>query len=261
MGRISNADKAKIIEYVSQGHNDATIVGLLGWKNKDAVRSVAIQRKKLIKDGKPTPEAQVGLDQMTKENRFKHIQKRFASSPRTKFVIDSFGKEERELFADEYFRVLKSTDSLTEAEEQQLFTAMLEFILSMRSLRMKTYEEKLYSESMRGQIPVTIKDPADPSKTVPNPTFRHQIDPRFESEYNSHLKNYERFMEALKMSRKQRLDRIKQDRKSLVDVAMSLSSKDAQNTAADEIERLAKMQDDELRGMIENGYLIGIFEE
>lgn len=261
MGRVSNDDKLKIVQAVALGHDDTTIAKLLGWKNKGAVRSVGIQRRKLVKDGKPKPEIQVGLDQMTKEDRFVYIQSQFAHSPRTRFVIDTFGKEERELFTDEYFRVLGSTDSINEAEEQQLFTAMLEFTLAMKALRMKIYEEELYSKSMRGQLQSTVEDPNDPTKRVSNPIFRHQVDPRYETEYNSHLKNYEKFMDTLKMSRKQRLDRIKQDRKSLVDVAMHLSSKDAQNTAADEIERLTKMQDKELKEMIANGYLLGVFEE
>lgn len=263
------ADKDRITELAGEGKTDAEIAKALGWTNKTAARSVGNIRRamglkkagiKLIsKVAKPTTDLNISMDQMTKEDRFAYIHEKFARDPRTQFVLGVMGNEEKELFTSEYFSILKSTDSITEAEEQQLFTAMLEYVLAMRAYRMKTDEEKLYNESKRGQIPQFIIGPD--GKQIVNHKFRATVNPRFEDEYNSHLKNYDKFMDALKMSRKQRLDRIKQDRKSLVDVAMELSSKDAQASAAGEIEKLDKLKDEELQKMIENGFIIGVFED
>jgi hypothetical protein len=124
---------------------------------------------------------------------------------------------------------------------------------------MKTEEETLYNESKRGNIPQYIAGPN--GKEIINHQFRGSIDSRFEDEYHAHLKSYDKFMDTLKMSRKQRLDRIKQDRKSLVDIAMDLSSKDAQANAALEIEKMSQLKDDELKRMLENDYIIGVFED
>lgn len=266
---VSQKDKEMIVSLSADGKTDSEIAEKIGWTNKTAARKVGKIRRELglKKNGGKPPSKDlaakaenlvVSMDQMTKEVRFKYVQEKFMSNPRTKFVLGVMGEEERHLFTEEYFTILKSTDSLTEAEEQQLFTAILEYVLGMRAMRIKTEEENLYRESMRGNIPRYLGEGKTQEE---NPQYRSRVDRRFEDEYNSRIKNYQSLMSELKMSRRSRLDKIKQDRKSLVDVAMELSSKDAQATAANEIERLSKMQDDELKRMLENDYIIGVFGE
>lgn len=267
--KITQQDKDRIAELAGQGMTDAEIAAELGWTHKTATRSVASQRRALglkksgvnliSKVAEPEKAIDISMDQMTKEDRFAYIEGKFAQDPRTQFVLGVMGQEERDLFTSEYFSILKSTDSITEAEEQQLFTGILEYVLGMRAFRLKTEEENLYRRSMAGEIPRLIDAPD--GKQTENPQFRSSVNRRFEEEYNSHIKNYQSLMDALKMSRKSRLDKIKQDRKSLVDIAMDLSSKDAQANAAAEIERFDKMHDDELKRMIENEYLIAVFED
>lgn len=145
---ITQADRDRIADLAGQGKTDAEIAAELGWSHKTAARSVGIVRRNLglkkagskltTKVGNPVSEPEISMDQMTKDDRFAYIQSKFAQDPRTNFVLGVMGQEEKELFTTEYFRILKATDSITEAEEQQLFTAMLEYVLSMRAFRMKT---------------------------------------------------------------------------------------------------------------------------
>lgn len=196
------------------------------------------------------------MEQMGRDERFKSIKSEFETNPRTKFVFRSLSDEEKELFTSEYFSVIKSTESLTEAENLNLFAAILEFVLAMRALDFKSIEERLYAESVRGQIKQFI---IEDGKKIINPNYKLSIDSRYEEEYSTHLNNYNKMLDSLKMSRKQRLDKVKQEKRTLVDVAMELSSHDAQAAAADEIERLSKESDEAIKDMLQKGYLLGEF--
>ena len=63
------------------------------------------------------------------------------------------------------------------------------------------------------------------------------------------------------MSRQQRLKEVRSQKLTLVDLAESLSSKNAQSEVAEEIEKLAKVKDEELKRLLEDGYLHGVFED
>jgi hypothetical protein len=255
---ITPYERKRVAEMAAQGFDDTRIASELGWTHKTAARAVGVIRREITAD--PAKVQAISLEQMSKDERYRYVQDRFAANPRTRFVLDSFSKEERELFTQEYFNVLQATDSLTEVEDQQLFTGILEFVLAMKSLRMKQEEERLYFESMRGTIPKYIVLQST-GKTEPNPQYRGSLQSRFEDDYNSHIANYTKFMDSLKMSRKQRLDKIKQERRTLADIAIELSSSDAHASISEEIERLAKLEDATLKQMLENGYIMGLFGE
>lgn len=248
---ISQLDKERIEELVKLGKSDAEIVQILGWKHKTAQRSVANERR--IRGLKPglslTPTTPKTMDEMTRDERFLYIQSRLKTTPRFKIIFTSFSKEEIEFFTDEYFNVLKSTDTLNEAEEQALFSAVIEYVLAYRSLNIKSIEEDLYTKSVKGEI------------EDDEPTYRRYVDDRYQKEYESHMKQYQGFMKDLKMSRDQRLKDIKSERKSLVDLVTALSVKEAQVDAASEIERLSKLRDEELKRLLDNGYIVGKFDD
>lgn len=189
------------------------------------------------------------LDEMTKDERFRFIEKRLESTPRYRMVFKSFNNEEKELFKEEYFNIIKSTESLTEVEEQVLFSSVLEFVLAMQALGRKEREEKYYEDSLKGLI------------KEGHPTFRRVIDDKYGKEYEAHMKTYQNGIQSLKMSRSQRLKEIKSQKISLVDLAEQLSNKNAQVEVADEITRLSKLRDEELKRMLDNGFLFGAFED
>jgi hypothetical protein len=163
-------------------------------------------------------------------------------------AFKSFDDIEKDVFVDEYMNVMRSTDTLTEVEEQSLFTAILELILAFQALNRKEMEEKWREASLRGEIPDT------------DPKYRRHVDAKYQTEYDQHMKLNQKIMEGLAMARKDRVKEIRSQKQTLLDLAESLSHKNAQSEAADDIGRLSKMRDDELKRLIDGGHLYGVFE-
>lgn len=186
------------------------------------------------------------LDEMTREERFKFISEKIQETPRFKLTFKSFNTDERHLFIEEYLNAIKSIDSLTEVEEQSLFASVLELVLGLQALSRKEREEKLYEATRNGEY--TQNDPQF------TPTLTNAQ--KYAVEYDAHMKLYQKGIDQLSMARHQRVKEIKSDRRSLVDLAQELSSKSARALAAEQIIELSQKKDDELKRMLENGWLL-----
>jgi hypothetical protein len=191
------------------------------------------------------------LDEMTREERHVFISHKLQSTPRFRLTFRNFGDDEKDLFMEEYLSVIKSTDTITEAEEQALFAAVLELVLALQALSRKEQQESWYEQTKNAAF-----DEED-SRYTPHLGGAE----KYAKEYDNHMKLYQKGMEQNKMARHQRLKQSNTERKSLVDLAEELSSKNARSTAADDIEKLSKLRDEELKDMIANGYILGKFEE
>jgi ribosomal protein S13 len=75
------------------------------------------------------------------------------------------------------------------------------------------------------------------------------------------MKLYQKGIQQLKMSREQRLKELTSQKVNLVDLAQQLSSKNVQSEVAEEIERLSKERDEQLKKMLDEGHLHGVFED
>jgi hypothetical protein len=189
------------------------------------------------------------LDEMTREERFRFIESRLQSTPRFRLAFKNFEKEEKDLFITEYLSVIKSTDTLTEVEEQAVFSAILELILAIQALNRKEREEKWRDQSLEKKIPED------------DPRFRRHVDDKYQREYDQHMKLYQKGMDGLKMSRAQRLKEVRSQKQSLVDLAEMLSQKNAQAEVADEIKNLSKLKDEELKKLLDEGHIHGVFDQ
>lgn len=265
MVRLVTPEEKEIISQLAEiGKTDLEIATQLGWtdKLKDPERAVAKQRLKMgLKrfDAKKNiqrdpnnitlvPKTRL-LETMTKDERFNFIKNRIANNPRNKLVLKDFSSDEKETFLDQYYSILQSTDSITEAEEQQLFIAIVEYVLAFRSLGLKSEEEKCVQETLDGM------------HQKGDARYKLSVDSSYNEEYDTHLQNYKSFISDLKMSRKQRLDKVKSEKRTLIDVAAELSNKSNQSIAIDQIEQLALLKDEELKKMIDKGHLLGSFGE
>ena len=191
------------------------------------------------------------LDEMTREERHVFISGKLQTTPRFRLTFRNFTQDEKELFTEEYLSVIHSTDTITEAEEQSLFAAILELVLALQALNRKEQQEKWHEMTKKGELK------EEDSRYTPH----LQTADRYGKEYDSHIKLYQKGMEQSKMARHQRLKEQNTERKSLVDLASELSTKSARASAAEEIERLSKLRDEELKKMLENGYILGKFNE
>lgn len=217
------------------------------WGAKNAYRSVG----KILKESDSLLQRieEKTLDEMSREERFRFIEGKLQGSPRFRIAFKNFDDEQKELFIEEYLKVIRSTETLTEVEEQAVFAAILELILAFQALNRKEKEEKWRDQSLEGLIPED------------DPKYRRHVDDKYQREYDQHMKLYQKGMEQLKMSRQQRLKEVRSQKQTLVDVAELLSNKNAQAEIADEIERLAKLRDKELKRLLENGHIYGVFSE
>jgi hypothetical protein len=192
--------------------------------------------------------APVLMEQMSRVERNQYLSDRLRASPRYKAVIaKGFTPEEQTLFEFEYREIIKAMDPLNEAEEQMLFTALQEYVLSIRAGAIKAELEKCFQETLDG---MWKEGDSRFCRAVPEKYSKEQIE---------HSKRYESLMQKLKLSREQRLDKVKDTKKTLVDAARDLMSNEFQAQVADEIERMELMADKELLRMVESGYIYGMF--
>jgi hypothetical protein len=265
--RITPDEKNQISELFKLGKNTHEIAEALGWSHDTAARSVQRQittmkksgqlegyvpvpkRKRKQKKDEEKPDEPKLLDEYTREGRFDLLSNTLRSTPRFRLAFQAFSTKEKALFMDEYFNVVKSTETLNEAEEQSLFAAILEYTLALRSLNLKRKEEDLFERTMDGEF-----DREDPQ-------FRASVDGRFQREYESHMDRYSKIMASLKMSRDQRLKDVSGQRRTLTDIAQELSSRSAQADAAEEIERLDRLKEVELKAMLQKDFIFGEFSE
>lgn len=240
-----------VVSLSKQGHTYVEIAKIMAekfpvsWNAKNAARSIA----RIVKGKNDDGEDEKTLDEMTRDERAHFIETRLQSTPRFKIAFKNFNEEEKEVFVGEFASVMKSTDTITEAEEQALFASVLEFVLALQALSRKEREEKFFEQSQGGFI------------KEEDPRYRRFVDVRYAKEYDAHMRLYQQGMEQLKMSRSQRLKEVRSQKQTLVDLAEELSSKNAQAEVAEEIERLSKNKDTELKRMIDDGHLFGIFED
>jgi hypothetical protein len=244
-------EKDLVIQLSRQGNTYVEIAKTMAekypdsWNTKSAPRSIA----RIIKGKNDDGDDDKTLDEMTRDERASFIENKLQGTPRFKLAFRNFNEEEKQVFVEEYISVIKSTESLTEVEEQALFASVLELVLAFQALARKEREERLFERSQSGEI---NQDDAQ---------YRRFVDDRYHKEYDAHMKLYQKGMEQLKMSRSQRLQAVRSQKQTLVDLAQELSSRNAQAEVAEEVERLSKAKDDELKKMITDGHLFGIFED
>ena len=255
---FSDEQREFVKQLALQGKNNIEIAELMAerypedWSSKTSHRSVAriLKEEQLGTSNENSPKSSFKtLDEMTREERTKHIEARLQATPRFRMAFKNFESTEKDVFVDEYMNVVRSTETLTEVEEQALFASILELILAFQALNRKEKEEKWRDMSLSGEI-----DEHDPR-------YRRIVEAKYQQEYDQHMKLYQKGMEQLKMSRKDRLKEVRSQKQTLIDLAEELSNKNAQSEVADEIERLSKLKDSELKRLLELGHLHGTFEE
>jgi hypothetical protein len=245
-------EKSRVRELASMGMSHKEVAEKMkeefpdNWNSQYSHRTVA----RILKENEETVTRveDKTLDEMTREERYRFIESRLQQSPRFRIAFQNFEQDQKELFVDEYLKVIKSTDTLTEVEEQAVFAAILELILAFQALNRKEREESWRDQSLDGKIPED------------DPRYRRIVDDKYQREYDQHMKLFQKGMDGLKMSRSQRLKEVRSQKQTLVDLAEMLSNKNAQSEVADEISRLSKLKDDELKKLLEQGHIHGVFE-
>lgn len=205
------------------------------------------------------PQAEKQLINMGLEERTKYIVSNFAKSARGKAILNSLLVDEKNLFLEEYNRVHSEMESLTAAEDQMLIGGILSYILGLRASQALAMCEKVFKDLMDGRILAT-----DPKVVAAGRAEAHK------NEMTNRMKDYREVMEKLKATRDKRLDRIRDTKYTFADLVVNMADKEYQASIIDDIIRLNRSEEEELKRLIEGGlgpdgkkrkWIIGEFNE
>jgi len=248
----------KLKEVDGLSHKEiAEKLGRLDGNGKPATRSVMKQYKKAKSQGittykatsSPIPKDEVPgtvekpLNEMGRNERVQHLRSIIPGSPRGKYIYEHVLNDvEREMFEEEYFRIIKEEDSFTAAEEGILFMAILHWTLAMRAWKRdkNSYDrspQNGYVQAMGGPPPSIYTD-------------------QWTKEAKDNMKTYESMMKSLKLNREQRLKEIQRMGTTFLDFAERVAKTNEQERIADEILKLEHMSEKELKKIQEKGWMI-----
>lgn len=182
---------------------------------------------------------QPDLNELTRKQRVDYLRQKLPASARGKHIFNNvLSADEQELFLEEYFSVISEEDSLTSAEEQQLFNAILHLVLAWRAA---AQDKECYQKS-----PLAGYQGSD--MTVYVDTFKR--------DYQENMKKYNEFIKSLKLSREQRLKDLQRQGTTFLDFAEKYAKHDEQTMAVQEILKLEDLSERELRKLQANGWLV-----
>lgn len=229
----------KVQEIVEKIEEEATVIPMVAATPTESVDATVGEFLDIDMPIKPKEKPlldAVSLEDMSKKQRIDYIRKTIRGSARAKYTFEKiFNDEERELFLQEYFQVLQEQDTLTNAEEQQLFLAIMHLVLYMRA---RERDSKAYNDFVKS-----------------NGSGR-PYDSRWEATAQENIKQYEVAMKSLKLSREQRLKDMARAGNTFLDFAELLHKKESQENITQEILSLEKASEEELKRLQSNGWII-----
>ena len=179
------------------------------------------------------------LNELSKRQRAQYLRSQMNVSARSRHAFDNIlNADEQEIFLEEYFAIVNEEDSITSAEEQQLFSAILHLVLAYRAA---ARDEQCFQKSpMSGYTGVDAAPYID----------------LFKKDYQDNMAKYDKAMKGMNLSREQRVKNLQRQGTSFLDFAEKYSKTDEQAQAADEIMRLEEMSQQELVRLQANGWLV-----
>lgn len=182
---------------------------------------------------------QPDLNELTRKQRVDYLKQKLPASARGKHIFNNvLTADEQELFLEEYYTVISEEDSLTSAEEQQLFNATLHLVLAWRAM---AQDKECYNKS--------------PLSGYKGPDITVYVD-TFKKDAEANMKKYGELIKSLKLSREQRLKDLQRQGTTFLDFAEKYAKHDEQYLAVQEILKLEELSAAELRRLQANGWLV-----
>jgi len=233
LDRLDKAGKAKVAGLVVD-KTTAPLPSLIEDSSEPEAQPQAQTEEEAL-----VPEQVEQLNELSKRQRVIYLTRKMKTSARNRHTFNNIlDAAEQEIFLEEYFNVLREEDSITSAEEQQLFNAILHLTLALRA---QAQDRACYNNS--------------PMSGNPNATFPY-VD-IFKKEYHDQMKKYVDTIKTLKLSREQRLKDLQRHGTTFLDFAEKYARTDEQAQAADEIMKLEELSNEALVQLQANGWLIG----
>ena len=179
-------------------------------------------------------------------------------------MMSMLDDEQREIFVATYEDLMGEADEeqITRAEREMLLKASFAHVKYLRSSRMIGTCEQYLMMELDGQLGDTDVDKAKKRLAGSGE--------RYKKEAELYHNEYMELLQSLKMTRAQRLDKIKDTRNTLLDLQAELSKKARQESIVDDIKRINMATQEEFLRMsrgeagpdgVVRPWLIGCFEE
>jgi len=201
-----------------------------------------------IKSIDKSPTVVENFNKMSIDEKIAFLEKRFISSSRFRMIWQTLSADEKLTFQEEYFNIIRDIENLNITEEQSLCMAIYELILAFRAQIDLKKQRDILDECQAGRIKKN------------DPRFIFKVDDSLEKSYQLHLKSYTDFIRSLKLSREQRLHKGRDGKKTFLDFLSEVSTSEAQKAVAEKIRQLSKLQEDELKRLIDDGLILGYFK-
>ncbi len=179
-------------------------------------------------------------------------------------MMSMLDNEQRELFIATYEDLMGNADDeqVTRAEKEMFLKASFAHVSYLRATRMVAMCEQYLMQDLDGHLGDSDSDKAKKRLAGSGEKYRKEAE-RYHNEYMEISK-------SLKITREQRLDKIKDTRNTLLDLQAELSKKARQESIVDDIKRINLATKEEFLRMsrgevgpdgVVRPWLIGAFEE
>lgn len=268
--RWSPDEKAAIRKLIAEGYTYKQIGERLRPGVPTAWRSIGEIVREEIKPQPLTP-AQNGAQSAPVVSRRSNtssssveLPESLADSLTAKNMMSMLDEEQQEVFLATYEDIIGNADDeqVTRAEKEMFLKASFAHVRYLRAQRMISLCEQYLMMDLDGQLGDSDSDKS--KKRLAGSSDRYK------KEASECHTEYMDIMKSLKMTREQRLDKIKDTRNTLLDLQAELSRKAKQESLVDDIKKINMATDEEIKRMargevgpdgVVRPWLIGAFEE
>jgi len=273
--RWSPDEKREVLRLAEEGYTQKQIAERLRPGVKSAFRSVGEiireDRKQKAQPAQAAPQPQAMGSQPTPNavlpptsSLVVPLPPSMAQSLTAKEFMTMMDNDQRKIFIAHYedLRGDMDQESLTRAENEMLIRAAYSNVKYLRAQSMLSVTESYLLMEMEGGLTDSDEDKA-------KKRFAGRGD-SYKKEAEQWHKEYMELLNDLKLTRKQRLDKIKDTRNTFLDLQQELTTKIRQDSLVEEIKRINMATEDEFRRMAkgEKGpdgkvhpWLIGAFDQ
>lgn len=239
--QISDSEKLKLYDLFRVGTSFQDAIKAMNWDPISDRQKFYYHKRQWTKRSK---------NQTATPGSFEEdLRYRILNNNRICLFLDNLDLKEKDIFIREYTKLYKELDGITEAEEQQLTTAVMCTILMARSLKAMSEDEDLYRKSMTESVPIgDVK-------------FRDRVNPQLRKDYDTQVEMQSKLLNSLKATRKQRLENVNAGKDNMVEIIRELASQESLTSVSNRMVDLAEKADAELEKMLKEGFIHGLFEQ
>ncbi len=196
-------------------------------------------------------------DDLTRDDRFKRLRVKMQGDPKYKVLAEILDKKERDMFLSEFTSIAIDMETLDSFEEAHLYTAIINFVLGTRYARRYQQERDAYERFINSEF---FGAPNINPATLPRSMRSLPPDENLMDEFHKSVDTFNKIRDKFARIQEEKRKRIIGGKKTFMDYLAYYNDRDKQDEARMEISDIAKLNDDELKRMVDSGELEGWFD-